>query len=50
VLTWSHGTSGVARACIASLMKWLFYNSEGHYERGRMGHAVMATHHAGLAT
>lgn len=46
----SHRTSGVARACTASLMKWLFYDSEGHYECGRMGYAVMATHYAGLAT
>lgn len=47
---WSHGTSGVARACTASLMKWLFYHPEGHHECGRMGYAVMATHYAGLAT
>lgn len=50
LLAWSHGTSGVARACAPSLMKSLFYNWEGLYEYVLMGYAVVATDYAGLGT
>jgi len=50
VLAWSHGTSGVARACAPSLMKSLFYNWEGLYEYVLMGYAVVATDYLGLGT
>ena len=50
LLAWSHGTSGVARSCAPSLMKWLFYNWEGLYEYVLMGYAVVATDYAGLGT
>ena len=50
LLAWSHGTSGVARACAPSLMKSLFYNWEGLYEYVLMGYAVVATDYVGLGT
>jgi len=50
LLAWSHGTSGVARACAPSLMRSLFYNWEGLYEYVLMGYAVVATDYAGLGT
>jgi len=50
LIAWSHGTSGVARACAPSLMKTLFYNWEGLYEYVLMGYAVVATDYAGLGT
>ena len=50
LLSWSHGTSGVARNCAPSLMKSLFYNWEGLYEYVLMGYAVVATDYAGLGT
>jgi pimeloyl-ACP methyl ester carboxylesterase len=50
LLAWSHGTSGVARACAPSLMTSLFYNWEGLYEYVTMGYAVVATDYAGLGT
>jgi pimeloyl-ACP methyl ester carboxylesterase len=48
VLAWSHGTSGVARACAPSLMKSLFYDWEGLYQYVSLGYAVVATDYAGL--
>ena len=50
LLAWSHGTSGVAKACAPSLMKSLFYNWEGLYEYVMLGYAVVATDYAGLET
>ena len=50
LIAWSHGTSGVARACAPSLMKSLFYNWEGLYEYVSLGYAVVATDYAGLGT
>lgn len=50
LLAWSHGTSGVAKACAPSLMKSLFYNWEGLYEYVILGYAVVATDYAGLGT
>jgi pimeloyl-ACP methyl ester carboxylesterase len=50
LLAWSHGTSGVARACAPSLMISLFYNWEGLYEYVTLGYAVVATDYAGLGT
>jgi hypothetical protein len=50
LLAWSHGTSGVARNCVPSRMKSLFYNWEGFYEYVLMGYAVVATDYAGLGT
>jgi len=50
VLAWSHGTSGVARACAPSLMRSLFYDWEGLYEYVALGYAVVATDYAGLGT
>src|SRR6267378_3428797 len=50
LLAWSHGTSGVARACAPSLMTSLFYNWEGLYQYVVLGYAVVATDYAGLGT
>jgi alpha-beta hydrolase superfamily lysophospholipase len=50
VLAWSHGTSGVARACAPSLMKSLFYDWEGLFQYVALGYAVVATDYAGLGT
>lgn len=50
VIAWSHGTSGVARACAPSQMRSLFYNWQGLYEYAMLGFAVVATDYAGLGT
>jgi acetyl esterase/lipase len=50
LIAWSHGTSGVARACAPSLMKSLFYNWEGLYEYVSLGYAVVATDYVVLGT
>jgi alpha-beta hydrolase superfamily lysophospholipase len=50
LLAWSHGTSGVTRACAPSLMRSLFYDWEGLYEYVLMGYAVVATDYAGLGS
>jgi hypothetical protein len=50
LLAWSHGTSGVDRACAPSRMNRVFYNWEGLYEYVMMGYAVVATDYVGLGT
>lgn len=50
LIAWSHGTTGVTRACAPSLMRSLFYNWEGLYEYVALGYAVVATDYAGLGT
>jgi pimeloyl-ACP methyl ester carboxylesterase len=50
VIAWAHGTTGVARDCAPSLMKDIYYGTEGLFPMVRAGFAVIATDYAGLGT
>lgn len=50
VIAWAHGTSGVAQICAPSMMKDLYYGSEGLFPMVKAGFAVVAVDYAGLGT
>lgn len=50
VIAWAHGTSGVAQICAPSLMKDLYYGTEGLFPMVQAGFAVIAVDYAGLGT
>lgn len=52
VVSWAHGTTGVADACAPSLTENLFYNEYAQVARTFLSHgyAVVATDYVGLAT
>ncbi len=50
VIAWAHGTSGVARICAPSMMKDVYYGTEGLFPMVEAGFAVIAPDYAGLGT
>jgi Secretory lipase len=50
VIAWAHGTSGVARICAPSMMKDVYYGTEGLFPMVQAGFAVVAVDYAGLGT
>jgi len=50
VIAWAHGTSGVSRLCGPSIMKDVYYGSEGLMPMVAAGFAVVATDYHGLGT
>jgi alpha-beta hydrolase superfamily lysophospholipase len=50
VIAWAHGTSGVARICAPSMMKDVYYGTEGLVPMLQAGFAVVAVDYAGLGT
>lgn len=50
VIAWAHGTSGVARICAPSMMKDVYYGTEGLFPMVQVGFAVVAVDYAGLGT
>ena len=50
LIAWAHGTSGVARICAPSMMRDLYYGTEGLFPMVQAGFAVVAVDYAGLGT